>query len=368
MLINDHPFCHGPFVRAFVTPNGFYRNCCATTPMIISQDVNFDTWWFDNNNFNNFRQKLIDQQSFLPDCSSCHIAEKTTNNSFRTALNKIPIKNKLEYPKEWSVMFGSVCNLACWHCSEQYSTRIESDKKRIGILSKNYKSPGKELDLRWPSFREKILESYNYHDIVTLSLLGGEPTYNKTVVDLLLLLNDNNLSKRTRLEIVTNGTKPGKLISILHQNNWNYVYIAVSIDAVGPKAEWLRYGCNWNEVDSTISYYKEHADYAELHSTVSILNIIDLPNLYTYSKDKKLKLIINYLKDPVFLSLENYDGPKIELDKDDFFANGLGEYYDLLGSKPVSGSFQQAKEYVTSLSKVRETNWKFDSVISTLMS
>jgi len=363
MLTNQQSFCHGPFIRAFVLPNGLYRDCCATVPALLSQDYDFDQWWFNNNNFNKLRKKLLNTQSFPAQCSTCRISEQASNTSFRLSLNKIPITKELAYPKEWSIMFGNICNLACWHCSEDFSSRIENDKLKINVLPENFKSPAAEFELRWPALKNKILQSYEHHNIVTLSLLGGEPTYNKIVIDFLIFLYENNLSNRTRLEITTNGTRSSKLSSILTKENWNYIYVAISIDAVGAKAEWLRYGCNWNEIDRNIDYYIEKTNYVELHSTVSILNIFDLPDLSDYSKNKKVNLIVNYLKSPSYLALEHYDGPAVELNEKAFLDNGYIDYYHLLGTNPITGSYDQAKLYIKSFESVRNLNVSFDPMI-----
>jgi MoaA/NifB/PqqE/SkfB family radical SAM enzyme len=360
-------FCHVPFVRAFVLPNGEFRDCCATTPPIVSKNYDFNNWWYHNNYLQKFRKHLVITEDFPTRCQSCSISEQSSGHSFRLAINKIPANEKLQYPKEWSIMFGNTCNLSCWHCSEHFSSRIESDKKKIAILASNFISPNVSFESNWPALKKNIIKSFDYHDVVTLSLLGGEPTYNKYAIELLQFLYENGYSHRTRLEITTNGTKLKKLDSILNEKNWNYIYIAISIDAVGPKAEWIRYGCKWQIVDSNIDYAIKNADYVELHLSVSVLNIIDLPVVYDYCRSKNLRLIINYLTDPSFFSLEAWDGPTIDLNKNDFVTRGLSEYYDLLGSSPKEGSYQQAKQYIKSLNQVRSLPTYIDPIISLML-
>jgi MoaA/NifB/PqqE/SkfB family radical SAM enzyme len=352
------PFCAAPFNRVFVLPNGTFRNCCQTSPSTVSDSNNWGEWWHHNDELNNFRQELISKQDFPTSCNNCKIQENVSGNSFRTALNQT--YNAKSYPAEWSVMVGNICNLACWHCTEEFSSRIEADKRKLNILPKNYISPTLKFEQHWPELKTNILSGFDHHEYITLSLLGGEPTYNKVVKDFLFWLYDNNLSSRTRLEITTNGTNNNNLHSILKQEYWQYIYMAISIDAIGKKAEWLRYGCSWGDVDNSINFYKEYSNYVELHLTVSILNLKDLPAVYDYAHSKNIKLIISTLNYPDFLSIEHWDGPDLELDKQEFIKRGLDKYVDLLKLNPRRGNFELAKAYIQQLSANRKSLLDFD--------
>lgn len=350
------PFCAAPFNRVFVLSNGTFRDCCQTSPTITSKTANWEEWW--NHELTEFRQELISNHDFPKACNNCKIQESVGGKSFRTSLNQT--YTPTSYPAAWSVMVGNICNLACWHCSEEFSSRIESDKKKLNILSKNYISPGDDFEKRWPQLKINILSSFDHHKHVTLSLLGGEPTYNKLVKDFLFWLYDNNLSSRVKLEITTNGTKNNNLRDILKKEFWQHTYMAISIDAIGKKAEWLRYGCNWSDIDNSIDFYKNHTDYVELHLTLSVLNIKDLPDIYDYAQLKKLKLVINTLNQPSFFSIKHWDGPDLLIDKTKFINRGLQHYLDILGSEPKFGNFELAKDHIQQLSSIRKPLLDFD--------
>ena len=352
------PFCAAPFNRVFVLSNGTFRNCCQTSPPIVSNSSNWDNWWNHDSELNNFRQKLLTKQDFPASCNTCKIQENVSGNSFRTALNQT--YSAKSYPAEWSVMVGNICNLACWHCTEEFSSRIEADKRKLNILPKNYISPTAQFEQHWPQLKNHIVSSLDHHDQITLSLLGGEPTYNKLVKDFLFWLYDNNLSPRIKLEITTNGTKNSNLQDILKKEFWQHIYMAISIDAIGKKAEWLRYGCSWNDIDNNINFYKNYSSYVELHLTVSILNLKDLPAVYDYAQSKNIKLIVNTLNYPDFFSIEHWDGPDLELDKQAFVERGLGSYVDLLKLNPHHGNFELAKTYIQQLSVNRKPLLDFD--------
>jgi MoaA/NifB/PqqE/SkfB family radical SAM enzyme len=249
-------------------------------------------------------------------------------------------------------MFGNTCNLSCWTCNEHWSSTIESHKRTLKILPSNYTSPNNDFENSWPNLRENILKSYDHHEDVTINILGGEPTYNPIVVEFLNWLLQNEYASRTRLEITTNGTKNKKLTAILNRNYWKYIYVAVSVDAVGERAEWIRYGSRWQDVNDSIDYYIEHANYVELHCTLSVLNIQDLPDVVGYANSKNIKVVVIPLQQPSYMSLASWDGAAFELDPSRY--QNLQEYVALIGQNPESGSEQRLNQYIAKFATIRK--------------
>jgi MoaA/NifB/PqqE/SkfB family radical SAM enzyme len=344
------PFCAIPFVRAFVLSNGIYRNCCAAEPQINSKSTDFVHWWSQDQQFMDFKEKLQDTL-FPTECQSCAIQEQT-GASMRTNANQLNPKINPVYPREWSIMFGNTCNLSCWTCNEHWSSTIESHKRTLKILPSNYTSPNNDFENSWPNLRENILKSYDHHEDVTINILGGEPTYNPIVVEFLNWLLQNEYASRTRLEITTNGTKNKKLTAILNRNYWKYIYVAVSVDAVGERAEWIRYGSRWQDVNDSIDYYIEHANYVELHCTLSVLNIQDLPDVVGYANSKNIKVVVIPLQQPSYMSLASWDGAAFELDPSRY--QNLQEYVALIGQNPESGSEQRLNQYIAKFATIRK--------------
>jgi len=344
------PFCAIPFARAFVLSNGTYRNCCATDPEIISESTNFVHWWTQDQQLENFRKELA-TENFPAACQSCRIQE-LSGESFRTNSNRLNPTINPVYPREWSIMFGNTCNLACWTCNEQWSSTIEAHKKSLKILPVGHQSPNAEFERHWPALHESILKSYDHHADVTLNILGGEPTYNPVVIEFLQWLLDNGYASRTRLEITTNGTKNKKLMQSLDQRHWKYIYVAVSVDAVGERAEWIRYGSRWQDVDSSIDYYIKHTNYVELHCTLSVLNICDLPDVASYANSKNVNMVVIPVQQPDYMSLMSWDGDSFELDPVRY--QNLQQYVELIGTNPVSGSAQRLKDYIAQFATIRK--------------
>lgn len=343
-------FCKAPYVRAFVMSDGRYRNCCAVKPEIQSQDRDIVHWWDRDQRFQNFKKQLS-QNKFPAECSACEIQERT-GHSLRTSLDNLhPVVNPV-YPREWHIVFGSICNLACWTCNENFSTKIQHHKIRAGLLPESFVAPNTDFGFNWENLKNNIVKSYQYHDDVRICVLGGEPAFNPVVLEFINFLLTEGYASRTKLEITTNGTKNKRLFDALEKSqNWKDLHVFVSVDAIGSRAEWIRYDSNWQEVDASIDYYIRCADYVELHTTLSVLNIQDLPDVVSYAQKKNINHTIIPVIEPSFMSLMNWDGPNLNLDVARY--QGLESYLDLVGKSPKPGSYQKLTDYIQSFGNQR---------------
>ncbi len=348
------PYCASPYVRAYVLPDGTFRDCCATHPSVVSHpQQSFRQWWFEDTRLNSLRQEL-NTPAFPAVCTSCQVQD-ASNNSLRQAINRNnPSILSGSYPCEWSIMFGNVCNLACWTCDEMFSSTVAAHKKRIGILPENYQDSNSLFMQRWPDLQKQILQSYREHDRVTLVLLGGEPSYNPMVKNFLQMLHDQGLAPQTRLELTTNGTKTNQeFFDLVTSPNWLSVSVFVSVDAIGAKAEWLRYGSRWADVEKNILAYQRAAYRVELHTVVSVLNIGDLPDLYDFAKLHNLLFTPFPLRTPEHMSLVHWDGTDLVQNFEAYSNRGLGQYAELVGTKVKAGSRKRLGQYIQQLETVR---------------
>lgn len=346
-----------PFAEGFSGVDSAFRNCCATDPQIASLPGQTFAEWNKDARLVDFRQRMYDNK-WLPECHRCQIQEQESGNSFRTAVNSAVVldENFGIWPSRWNLKFGNICNLACWTCNEYSSSVIAQHKKIISILPDNFVDPEQEFQTLWNDLEKDVLKSYDYHNIVTLTLLGGEPMYNKTVTNFLTRLVDLGLSQRTRLEFHTNATKINS--KLLANGIWNYVCVFLSLDAVGQKAEWLRYGSRWTDIESNIDFFKSQANYIEVHCTLSILNIMDLGQLDTFCKSRDLPLKIMLLSSPDYMSIMRWPGDKqLIINNPD---NQFDYYYNLIGIQPDNTSIIQLRDYINQYNTIRHNLADYD--------
>lgn len=355
------PLCSLPFTQIHINPDASFRECCQTNPQLNSKESTIVDWWYHNQQLAQFRESLL-QPTLPKKCSGCHLQEITTNSSYRTEVNKqTNIQDStINFPSRWHINFGNKCNLGCWTCNEKFSSVIEKQKQKLGQIPITA-SINSKFNMLWDSnLQASILESYDHHNIINLSCLGGEPIYNKKLLNFLNYLIDHGLSSRTRLELTTNGTQPlPKIQHLLDKKVWDHISVFISIDAIGKKAEWLRYGSDWDHINNNVKTIKELVGYTEIHTVISILNITNVVDVYDYAKSQGMKFTPNSVTDPDFMSLKSWDGTNpVEGRLKDFEARNLQEYYWLIGSQSVTGNKQRLKAYIESFNLVRDKRLK----------
>jgi len=360
--MNQRPYCTVPFVEGFSGITSRFRNCCTADPQIESlPGHSFKDWWQDPRRID-FAERQWTQEPL--ECYRCQIQEQQEGSSFRTAVNEqiCMTKNFGKWPSRWNIKFGNICNLACWTCSEHSSSVIAQHKKTIGILPMDFVDPQIQFQHNWSELEKDILLSYEYHDTITLTLLGGEPLFNKTVVEFLERLISLGLASRTRLEFHTNATKINA--SLLAKNCWNYVCVFLSLDAIGAKAEWLRYGSKWSVIESNIDFFKHATDYTEVHCTLSILNIGDLSDLAKFCRNHDLKLRINLLSQPDYMSILSWPGDKNLIIDNDNQDNQFDYHYGLIGKIPDNTAIIKLKDYINKFRNIRKDLVDYDAKLA----
>lgn len=345
------PLCTVPFATGFTTAKSTFRECCVSDPQINSNlGATFEEWQQDSR-LVAFKKSLYADQ--LPSsCHRCVTQERIEGSSFRTAVNQQAGNTDLSWPSRWNITFGNVCNIGCWSCSEYSSSVIHQHKKKLGILDQSFVNPNQQFAQMWPGLKASILRSYSVHSSVTLTLLGGEPLYNRVVLEFLDELIQLGLSNRTRIEIHTNGTIDTEL---LNKDQWEFVCVFISIDAVGKLAEWVRYGSNWKTIERNLIAIKASAHYVEVHAVLSILNIARYNDLKEYCDRYRLPLQATLVTDPGFMDIAHYDEDPVLLLPSDH------EYYEIIGSKSQAGTMEKLREYVRSFDKIRKPLADFDA-------
>lgn len=345
------PICIVPYSQAFIRPDGLYRDCCSSTPHRTQFESNFSDWW-QGSIMNDLRNSL---STSLPEhCRRCNQHEQANNESMRLTVNKDNANFDLTspLPNRYQIAFGNLCNLGCWSCDESLSSVIQEEKRRLNLLSNDYQDPSIKFNQAWPSLRDAIIESYNYHDEVLINIWGGEPTISKEFVEFLETLVKLDLAKRTRIEMFTNCHSPKEgFQNLLRDNKWAHITILASIDAIGEAGEWIRYGSSWPKVYDNFCQFKSLADYIEIQCTLSVLNARHVPELNSFAKEHDTKLTLVPLQDPWFMGTSNWDGDLSILGSfEEYQAQGLEKFWNLYATTPRIGASLALKKHLTQFS------------------
>jgi hypothetical protein len=190
--------------------------------------------------------------------------------------------NKVNYLKLYT---SNVCNGACVTCGGSLSTGWRKYEKLVGQGKPTQSTPKEEID------------QLIHKDLVFLSILGGEPFYDKLTVYTLQKLVDCR-NTQCHVDIITNcSTIPSKEhMDLLLQ--FPKLTLTCSIDAIEDKFEYMRFPLKWNNTLKTLEVFKSMPN-AMLNAniTVSKLNILYLKETENWLREQGLSIAYSYIQD-----------------------------------------------------------------------
>jgi sulfatase maturation enzyme AslB (radical SAM superfamily) len=229
---------------------------------------------------------IRDQMSADKWPTECVRCQETEPNSIRQyAMQLDQSTNQSDYLQVGGVL-DNVCNAACLTCNETLSTRIGSlNGERFPVYN--------NLDRFWDLPQERIIH---------LDINGGEPSYSKNYKKLLANLPPNLQTLRLNTNC---STVLSELSNIAAQGI--KVTVTVSCDGIGPVHDLARWPIPWQKFYDNLMTYKSMPVDLNLWTTVSVLNVNDLPNIQAFAQAHKIDHSYAYLKTPSALAVDNPD-------------------------------------------------------------
>jgi MoaA/NifB/PqqE/SkfB family radical SAM enzyme len=234
------------------------------------------------------------------------------------------------------IKLGNKCNLACRICSSRCSSTWSKFDSAVNVEF-NW------LDNESSNFWSDIIAVSG--DVRYITFAGGEPLLDKTHRKLLQYFIDQNLSKDIVLHYNTNGTVFADFL-FDYWDQFKTVELSFSIDAVGRRFEYERYGVPWNKVHDNLEKYKGTQYTCNFYTTVTALNVLYSDEIYRYSKQLGWDITYNLLSDPEDLAVTNLpDKVKLGI-KDKLLASDLTGFKEKI--TPVI-SMMETKSSISSL-------------------
>jgi hypothetical protein len=265
-------------------------------------------------------------------CSVCERSEATGIESRRQFTNRIFTEHNLLYEEGYiqdlEISLDYTCNMMCRMCAPGASSKWGAATSVI----KQFNDAGIELDTHteYKSYQDqfyKVFSNTNLSRARHVKIEGGEPFYARHFEWFLDKLDLEVIDKsKLFLNIITNASVYPK-DELLEKLAKFDTTITFSIDAYGALASCLRWGVNWEEIESNIRKWMQHANQFNLMTniTVSILNVNMMTPLINFCNSITLLMSFSELTNPEYLSM--YQLP-LELRKQ--WANGISNFDELL--------------------------------------
>ena len=265
------------FVR--FNSNGTVSRCghMVNPPQYDSLEIMEASTWLANT------KELMKFDQWPKECVRC---QETEPNSIRIHATTLDDQTQQQDYLQVGGVLDNLCNAACQTCNENLSSRIGSlNGPGFPIIN--------NLDQFWKLPQDRI---------VHLDINGGEPAYSKNYKKLLKNLPPNlkTLRLNTNCSVVL-----FELVDIA--NRGVEVTVTASCDGVGSVFEFVRWPILWQTFYDNLMTYKIMPVRLNLWTTVSVLNIDDLPNIQQFAQEHSIDHSYAYLKTPVELSVDNAD-------------------------------------------------------------
>ena len=334
--MSDRKLCPLPWVSVETSPFGELRPCCLYDDYIKKDDgTNYNiakgdsiSDAFNSTSMTELRQEFLDGGQ--PDgCRRCWSEEDAGIISKRLrSVEQYEKQNINFYTNEadkvrfLDLKLGNICNLKCRICGSWSSSKwaaeeisyLKADKnfERTQVLQDQYNYKRKLLkDGAWPREVSAVWTELDsiMENIDLMEFTGGEPMMIQEQFDLLKSAVKNGHSKNIKVHYNTNGTHYVQDAIDNIWPNFKTVELAFSIDDVGQKFEYQRYGANWNEVNQNITNYHKLASESWFASqvcmTFSAFNILSVGNLLEWVDTQPFgHVYFNLMHDPKHFNMK----------------------------------------------------------------
>ena len=335
-------FCVLPFTSIEADPMGKCKVCCLSTITIpdINLKTNTLTEAFNSDYMSNLRRQFLNGEH--PDgCERCWNEEASGRTSKRMhslkRLDKIIKDKKFVKDTDGELLFldlklGNICNLKCRICGSFSSSKWAQEEIDI---NNNNESARENLERgRWPRKAEnfwsdltELLKHTKYFEFT-----GGEPFLIDEHFTLLEIAVEMGYANDIELHYNTNTTIfPERGLKLWP--HFKLVEIALSIDDIGPRFEYQRYGTKWDNTLLNLEKFRQlrknnNNIKLQLCLTVNSLNIYYLDEICDWIPLQKFNYVyFNVLHDAWYFSIKNLNHRAKQI-VNEKYQNFTGPYAD----------------------------------------
>lgn len=320
--------CMLPWISIETSPIGTARPCCLAKDEIVYSDdqgllhkYNLKTHTlaeiYNSSYMQNLRRDFLSGEK-PKTCQRCW-DEEAAGRASKRINSRVRLKEYYD-SVDWhntapnqlwfiDLKLGNICNLKCRICGSWSSSKWAKEEIDYvsGIDRKTHLAYKFLQDGAWPRESQIFWDNLKtlLPNIKYFEFTGGEPFLIEQHFDLLRYAVQTGDSAHIEIHYNTNGTIFPESAELWA--NFKHVEIAFSIDNVGNRFEYERYGADWNTVQENIKKFtalRNNKISTQLCATMNIQNVYYLPELCDWINTQTFDHVyFNMLHDPWYMCI-----------------------------------------------------------------
>ena len=304
--MNDGAICPLPWVSLSFNADTSLRVCCNTSHGgRVKDEFNQNVYLKELDSVSQLRNlatylKLRSEMmaGVRPEfCNACYNVEDNGGKSIRqyyldqyqnkisAMLSQTTKEGSTTYALEdLDLSLSNKCNLKCRMCTPGASYLLKSDFEKLEIPFDKISCDKANNDWTYEGLLAAVLDPKN-SNINQILFTGGEPLTNSNHLKILKSLVDKGGAKDITLKYHSNLMKlPLEVLELWKK--FKKIELHISLEAVGEKNDYIRYGSNWAEISQNIKKIIEIKKiiniWVEIHTVFQALNLFSINELLNF--------------------------------------------------------------------------------------
>ena len=317
LLQDSKTFCIYPWIHLHAYPTGEAYPCCHAEMSYPVGNCHYKSLEeiYRDAPMRELRKDMLAEKP-NPACGRCYEQEESGFFSGRRSANKHhghhikridDDKFQMSY---WDIRFSNLCNLSCRSCGHIFSSSWYQDQ--VTLAGPTWAAENKPLNIAGRNKQdmwEQLIPHLDY--VEQIYFAGGEPLMMEEHYNIL-----DELEQRGRFDVRliynTNFTHTRLKDRTVfdYWKRFDSVAVGASLDAMGPRAEYIRKGTDWDQVERNRELMLEVCPRVDFYisPTLSIMNALHLPQFHRTWTERGLiraqDLNVNILQDPAHLRID----------------------------------------------------------------
>lgn len=301
-LKESKTFCFSPWIHLHTTPDGRAAPCCisssAADPAGVGNSRNQSLMELVNSEkMNKLRMDML-MNVENDECTKCYQHDKQNVLSARKMLNSEfvefyddainntnPDGSLKEFKMRYfDVRFSNICNFKCRTCGSGFSTQWEQEDLKSNVPYARIVPKNDD-----PKFLEEIKDQVVHFKSAYFA--GGEPLITEehyVLLEEMIRKGKTDIQLRYNTNMSNLKFKNKDLLGLWGKFK-KPIDIYASIDHYGERAEYIRHGTDWGQVETNLILAKEKSFIRlQLNTVLSVFNFCTIGAFYEYLVSKNL--------------------------------------------------------------------------------